>query len=1252
MEPIKPLVGEETAGTVTSVANLHTIVRDALAMDAIGVQEMLFVTTPTSIRLPASFRVAILLPIIPRIRAKTLNRTNSLSTYIDIMVVVMVVSKVTWLLSQRKSWPGLAQEDRILNDSACILLFDSKLYPLPSLFLFHSFSPIFFLFFSSSTVYSDPLYQANAWIWDMIDVLPVWQQGIRGKGIRVRINDDGVDITHPEFQGRYDAAASCDNILPTDSAHGTAVASIVLAGNNNNECSVGVAPEATLNVCNVFDGRSEAFLADKIDMYDISQNSFGVPACGERRDLEEGQRELQTCPFAYNDPNDGWPCEGNGCDFGSSTPSLQCEQAIVFHCQTYYEKDVAACLQFLELFIPGGTCDYNELTPIARDSFATGILQGRGGKGMIYVFAAGNSFQYGEDVNFKGFTNTRFTITVGAVGKDGLHASYSTPGASTLVVGPGGDAETRSNHITADPGGGCHDAGVGTSFASPVVSGVIALVLQVNPELTWRDVQGILVQTSKYIGNDPNDSTRHTNAAGFTHSNLYGFGIVNANAAVEAASTWQLYTPEKQVIGVSGILDEPLVDDPAQAFTSSISVVPDTFDFIAESIEVYIALQHLSRGDLEITLQSPSGTVSILHPGQRPESTVLNVSDRWKLLTVRNWGETAKGVWQMTIRDIRSAATSGCVDEPWSLIAGTELTCGYVETTIGYCSDGNIFPENVDPGEATFLAGATSETPSNGLTLAEACCACGGGNPASTIENKIQQWRIVVYGREILSPPTEAPTAAPTTTTTITPTLMPSVAPVDIPTVLPTETPTSVAPVDIPTVLPSETPTSVAPVDIPTLFPTETPTSVAPVEIPTMLPSETPTSVAPVDIPTLFPTDTPTSVAPVDMPTVFPTETPTSAPQTTQAPAQTGFCPDDQCCISSSVAQCPALFAATNPQETCDCYNFCDGVFIGCCQFGALCIVNCAQNLVAGCEAAGPTTIPTAAPTPVLAPDQPTTSAPKQCLVTVRNDQCYDLMATQEPKANCDCYNFCHGEVSCCAFDEPCPTDCTGDFVAGCQGPKPTTCAVTVGIAQCGPLVAQQTPIPDCDCYHYCNGEFAGCTEYGEFGNFKCDGNAVTGCEIEEEPIGECTVVGKTAECGPLIETQQPVQDCDCYNYCGGSYAGCCPYGQFCPIDCDTGSFVAGCELGGGQTSPPPTPAPVGNTRQPFFFWPDGFDAGANNKPGPKPAPTTPRPTAPSTPRPSKAPRQPFFFWPDGYMAPPRQEYAVAVNPGGEEEGM
>jgi hypothetical protein len=789
--------------------------------------------------------------------------------------------------------------------------------------------------------YSDPLYSGNKWIYDMINLRTVWEQNITGSGVRVRVNDDGVNVDHTEFVDRYDADASCDNIYPTGSFHGTAVASIVLASANNNECSVGVAPEATLSVCNVFDGRSDAFLADKIDMYDISQNSIGYPACGaRRRELEE--RELQACPFSFEDGTNASPCAV--CDFSAATPSPACESAIVFHCQYYYEQDVAGCLQFLELFLPEGGCDYPYLSTVAADSLAQGILDGRSGKGIIYVFASGNSFQLGEDTNLKGFTNSRFIITVGAVGKDGIHTSYSTSGTSLFVAGPGGDLENLSNHITANFEGGCRDAGVGTSFAAPVVSGVIALVLQVNPDLTWRDVQGILAQTSRHVTEDLSDETKVTNDAGFTHSNLVGFGVPDAGAAVEAAKTWELWPAEKMLMGESVILDLIILDDPSETVTTTVTMTPTTEDFVAESVEVYIALQHFSRGDLEVILTSPKGTQSIIHPGQRPENTVLAEDERWKLLTVRSWGESVGGDWTLSIRDISAGDTLECADAPWLVKAGDiDLTCGYVTEQYGFCSNGAVDTSNLSPGQADILLAAED----NGKTLGEACCECGGGIDTSTFEDTLNQWRLVVWGREVVT--TETTTESPIVTPVTAPpvaveTAGPRVAPVttDAPVVnASTTAPTPIMKTSsaVPTSSPTETAGSGSSSSQPSAFPTAAPTassSLSPTgaatisAVPTSVsarPSPSPSSVssAPSAIPSasLNPSDvsiSPSNVSMSPSESSSPTSTvlsngPSQLPTSTQPTTQPTIISTPSPTTSATVSPTAAVSAAQQAEE-------------------------------------------------------------------------------------------------------------------------------------------------------------------------------------------------------------------------------------------------------------------------------------------------------------------------------------------------
>jgi hypothetical protein len=225
------------------------------------------------------------------------------------------------------------------------------------------------------------------------------------------------------------------------------------------------------------------------------------------------------------------------------------------------------------------------------------------------------------------------------------------------VSAPGGDHENYTNHVGARVNGGCSNAGVGTSFACPLVSGVVALMLEARPELTWRDVQGILATTSKILVDDPRDLTRVMNSAGLEHSHKYGFGVVNAEAAVRGAEEWELYAPE---LSHTVVYDTEFLV-PTDGTPVSINLqVPELLDGYQynhelnsiEAIVIELRMEHFSRGDLKITLSSPSNVPSILHPGKRPENLILDIEDEedvWELLTVRNYGEEPNGEWVRNI---------------------------------------------------------------------------------------------------------------------------------------------------------------------------------------------------------------------------------------------------------------------------------------------------------------------------------------------------------------------------------------------------------------------------------------------------------------------------------------------------------------------------------------------------------------------------------------------------------------------------
>ena len=308
-------------------------------------------------------------------------------------------------------------------------------------------------------------------------------------------------------------------------------------------------------------------------------------------------------------------------------------------------------------------------------SIERGLAEGYGGKGISYVWAAGNGGAETDDSNLDGRANHHGVIAVCAIDYGDTRSYYSEPGANLWVCAPSSGGEAAPRIATTTNGGYRTDFG-GTSAAAPIVSGVVALMRSVNPALTWRDVKLILAASARK--NDPGNSGWEEGAlrygsttARYSFNHEYGFGMVDAAAAVDLADGWTnapaMRTTTARYQGESfSIPDAPQVGS-SRTITTTLTV--DEYVEFAEFVEIKIAIDHASFRDLEIDLVSPSGATSRLATEGRPYSFFLAfpalLNETFRMGSARHLGEDPAGEWQLRVTD-RVTGRTGRIDW-WSL---------------------------------------------------------------------------------------------------------------------------------------------------------------------------------------------------------------------------------------------------------------------------------------------------------------------------------------------------------------------------------------------------------------------------------------------------------------------------------------------------------------------------------------------------------------------------------------------------------
>lgn len=376
----------------------------------------------------------------------------------------------------------------------------------------------------------------------------------------------------------------------------------------------------------------------------------------------------------------------------------------------------------------------------AQYAYGTSTL--RGGKGALYVKSAGNGFSaFGtafcgqasgvgiscQNANFDPINTLPYNIVMAALNATGVKSSYSTTGSAIWVSAPGGEygrnasvtsglpavsydpAMVTTDQSTCTSGystsvettslfdrGGTNLASInascnytnsfnGTSSAAPMMTGAIALILEANPSLTWREVKDILARSAVQVDagslgrtlalSDGTYTTEqgwvpnHASPTGINYHNWYGFGAVNVAAAVAMASAYTsgslgAFTNTGWITGtLPGSPGNVVPDNSVAGVTATFSVPKVGASGVIEAVQLMVTTTattsiaasgctNLTDGctaDIAIELTSPLNTKSIL----KNTGDGFNGFNLSGMVLASNafYGEVNTGTWTVKVVD-------------------------------------------------------------------------------------------------------------------------------------------------------------------------------------------------------------------------------------------------------------------------------------------------------------------------------------------------------------------------------------------------------------------------------------------------------------------------------------------------------------------------------------------------------------------------------------------------------------------------
>jgi kexin len=470
----------------------------------------------------------------------------------------------------------------------------------------------------------------------MMNVTAVWEMGITGRGVIASLVDDGLDYKSKDLAENFvrcpsllprrsndifqDAEHSYDfndhTDLPTpvlsDDRHGTRCAGQIAAAKND-ACGVGLAYGSKVAGIRILSGP--------------------ITDVDEAAALNYGFQDVSIYSCSWGPPDDGKSMEGPGY--------------------------------------------------LIQKAFLNGIQNGRDGKGSVFVFASGNGAGFGDQCNFDGYTNSIYSVTVSAVDYKGLHPYYSEPCAANMVVayssGSGknivsgawlssiiftaiflGYHRRRRERLLKQSRRHLGRSSKCSRCIHPCTPSPVSLLFAgsqstrltshaTSPDLTWRDIQHLCVQTAQVI--NPEDPDWEKTASGRPFSYKYGYGQLNGYAFVTAAQNWELVKPQAWFHPSAIRFDNGSLLEEEGEMTGGVPIVPGgvsstftvTEDMLQEHnleaiehLTIRVWISHTKRGDVEVELMSPNGVRSVLAAVRNQDHAHAGFRG-WRFMTIKHW---------------------------------------------------------------------------------------------------------------------------------------------------------------------------------------------------------------------------------------------------------------------------------------------------------------------------------------------------------------------------------------------------------------------------------------------------------------------------------------------------------------------------------------------------------------------------------------------------------------------------------------